>query len=141
MAQVIFYEKPGCINNARQKKLLRLAGHTVVAKNLLTENWAENSLYLRAFFDDKPVAQWFNRSAPMIKQGFINPDGIDEQQAISLIIADPLLIRRPLMQVGVEKLAGFIEQEIDHWIGLSPSETDNDLESCPQASEQRCHEY
>ena len=77
----------------------------------------------------------------MIKQGLINLDSLSEQQAISLMIADPLLIRRPLMQVGVEKSAGFIEQEIDHWIGLSSQKKECDLESCTQSSAQRCHEH
>ena len=50
MATVTFYEKPGCINNTRQKKLLAAAGHQVVAKNLLTEVWQAERL--RAFFGD-----------------------------------------------------------------------------------------
>ena len=37
MAKVIFYEKPGCANNAKQKALLAAAGHEVEARNLLTE--------------------------------------------------------------------------------------------------------
>ena len=39
MATVTFYEKPGCANNTRQKKLLAAAGHQVIAKDLLTEDW------------------------------------------------------------------------------------------------------
>jgi hypothetical protein len=30
MATVHFYEKPGCINNTRQKKILAAAGHEVL---------------------------------------------------------------------------------------------------------------
>jgi len=48
MATVTFYEKPGCINNTRQKKLLAAAGHQVVALNLLTEAWQPDRL--RPFF-------------------------------------------------------------------------------------------
>ena len=32
MATVTFYEKPGCVTNARQKRMLEAAGHTVVAQ-------------------------------------------------------------------------------------------------------------
>ena len=53
MATVTFYEKPGCINNTRQKKLLAAAGHQVEVKNLLTEAWQAERL--RAFFGDMPV--------------------------------------------------------------------------------------
>ena len=72
MARIVFYEKPGCINNVRQKKLLRQAGHTIVARNLLSENWSADASQLQAFFAGKPVSEWFNRSAPAIKQGLIS---------------------------------------------------------------------
>lgn len=32
---VIFYEKPGCGNNARQKQWLRASGHTIIVCKLL----------------------------------------------------------------------------------------------------------
>ena len=134
MAQIIFYEKPGCINNTRQKRLLRQAGHTVIEKSLLIENWTENPLALREFFGDKPVSEWFNRSAPDIKKGVINPELLGEQQAIDLMLVDPLLIRRPLMQVGREKKSGFNEQEVKLWVGLSGEASNADLENCPQNS-------
>ena len=34
MATVVFYEKPGCGNNTKQKVWLAASGHTVLAKNL-----------------------------------------------------------------------------------------------------------
>jgi len=138
MAQIIFYEKPGCINNTKQKKLLRDAGHIVIAKNLLTEDWSDKPLSLLTFFNEMPVNQWFNRSAPAIKQGIIDPDKLDTHQAISVMLSDPLLIRRPLMQVGNEKRAGFNEQDIDSWIGLNSQTDQIDLESCPRTHETVC---
>lgn len=138
MAQVLFYEKPGCINNTRQKKILRQAGHTVVAMNLLTENWTEKGSELRAFFADKPVHEWFNRSAPVIKQGIIDPEKVTAEQAISLMQADPLLIRRPLMQSGSQKMAGFNEQEVMRWIGLATVSSASDLENCPKHHLSQC---
>jgi len=72
MATVYFYEKPGCINNTRQKKLLAAADHQVVAKNLLAEAWQPERL--RAFFGDMAVRDWFNYSAPAIKHGEIEPE-------------------------------------------------------------------
>ncbi len=141
MATVIFYEKPGCINNTRQKKLLRKAGHTVLEKSLLTENWAVKPQQLREFFGTRPVQQWFNRSAPAVKQGLVDPETIDGEQAITLMLADPLLIRRPLMQVGSEKMAGFDEQAVDRWIGLNGSGSNDDLESCPNSAPAApCHD-
>ena len=55
MATVVFYEKPGCINNTRQKRLLVEAGHTVDARNLLTTNWLIDGL--RSYFDGMPLSE------------------------------------------------------------------------------------
>lgn len=48
MSTILFYEKPGCSNNSRQKAQLAAAGHTVIAKSLLTEPWTRERL--RQFF-------------------------------------------------------------------------------------------
>ena len=133
MATVTFYEKPGCSNNTRQKKLLAAAGHQVVAKNLLTETW--QSERLRAFFGALPVRDWFNYSAPAIKHGEIEPEKLAEQEALALMLENPLLIRRPLMQVGDNLMAGFDQQAVDNWIGLQIIEATSDLESCPRTHE------
>ena len=130
MATVYFYEKPGCINNTRQKKLLAAAGHQVVALNLLTEPWQQDRL--RAFFGELAVRDWFNYSAPALKYGEIDPDKLSEQQALALMLENPLLIRRPLMQVGDSLMAGFDQQAVDNWIGLKEIETSQDLENCPR---------
>lgn len=130
MATVTFYEKPGCINNTRQKKLLAAAGHQVVAKNLLTEAWQPERL--RSFFGELSVRDWFNYSAPAIKHGEVEPDKLTEQEALALMLENPLLIRRPLMQVGDTLMAGFDQQAVDNWIGLTEIEAFSVMESCPR---------
>jgi nitrogenase-associated protein len=130
MATVYFYEKPGCINNTRQKKLLVAAGHQVVALNLLTEAWKPERL--RAFFGTSAVRDWFNYSAPAIKLGEIDPDSLTEPEALALMLENPLLIRRPLMQVDDRLMSGFDQQAMDNWIGLKEIELALDLESCPR---------
>jgi nitrogenase-associated protein len=132
MATVIFYEKPECANNKRQKRLLIEAGHTVIAKNLLTEVWQAEQL--RLFFADLPVRDWFNYSAPAIKYGEVEPDTLNEQQALALMLENSLLIRRPLMQVGEVRKAGFNQQQVDAWLSLSPINSEQDLESCPRSA-------
>jgi len=132
MATVTFYEKPGCINNTRQKKLLAAAGHQVVARNLLTEVWHPDRL--RAFFGTLAVLDWFNYSAPAIKYGEIDPENLTELEALTLMLENPLLIRRPLMQAGDSLMAGFDQQAVNKWIGLQKTGTTStpDLESCPR---------
>ncbi len=138
MTTVIFYEKTGCINNTKQKALLAAAGHIVDARNLLTEPWTPDRL--RQFFGDRPIAQCFNRTAPAIKSGQVQPNQVDAETALALMVQDPLLIRRPLMQVGDRYEIGFDQAAVDQWIGLSAVEgagekrdrlIQQDLETCP----------
>ena len=105
MATVVFYEKPGCGNNTKQKVWLAASGHTVLAKSLLTEKWTAERL--RPFFGDLPVAQWFNPAAPRVKSGEVKPVELDAETALSMMLAEPLLIRRPLMDVDGEFHVGF----------------------------------
>ncbi|WP_413161105.1 ArsC/Spx/MgsR family protein [Capilliphycus salinus ALCB114379] len=132
MANVVFYEKPGCKNNTKQKGLLQAAGHHLDARNLLTESWTPQKL--RPFFGNLPVADWFNRSAPRIKSGEVDPSQVSEEIALNLMIADPLLIRRPLIQVGEICRVGFDPDAINTWIGLnSTTPLSEDLETCPRS--------
>jgi nitrogenase-associated protein len=128
MAAVVFYEKPGCINNTKQKRWLRESGHEVIERNLLTHAWS--AAELRRFFADLPITQWFNPSAPRIKSGEITPELLDAEQAIALMLAEPLLIRRPLMQVHETTMVGFEREAVDHWIGLKQRAQTDNLEVC-----------
>lgn len=141
MATVIFYEKPGCINNTRQKALLQAAGHQLEVHDLLRVAWTSDRL--RPFFGQHPVVEWFNPNAPPIKSGEIIPEQLDADTALALIVANPLLIRRPLLQVEEHKAVGFDPVHIDAWIGLSPATPEQqsvydrfitaDLQTCPHS--------
>lgn len=105
MAYIVFYEKPGCGTNARQKKALEAAGHTLDVRNLLTEPWTAERL--RAFFGPTPVAAWFNPAAPQVKSGAVDPAKVTAQTAVAMMLKDPLLIRRPLVEAEGLRCAGF----------------------------------
>ena len=130
MVQVIFYEKPGCINNAKQKALLWTAGHEVIAYNILKTPWTVSNL--RPFFGDLPVTEWFNKTAPLVKSGEVVPENLDPETALQLMTKNPLLIRRPLIQVGNTYQVGFNRDQIDAWIGLASPKIVKDLETCPR---------
>jgi len=130
MVDIIFYEKPGCINNTKQKKLLAAAGHRVESRNLLTENWSREKLL--DYFDFMSVTMWFNTSAPEISSGKLDPSELSEEVALDLMIENPVLIRRPLMRVGDECWVGFDVNMVDQWIGLTGISNKDDLESCPR---------
>lgn len=118
MARVIFYEKPGCAGNARQKALLLASGHDVEARDLLSEPWSASSL--RPYFGAKPVREWFNAASPRVTSGEVDPDAVNPQQALVMMILDPTLIRRPLMRIGDHCEAGFDAEAVGKWIGLKP---------------------
>ena len=135
LATVDFWEKPGCAGNARQKAALTAAGHTVVAHNLLAEPWTAATL--PPFFTGKPVVEWFNRNAARIKSGEIRPETLTESGALALLLADPLLIRRPLMRVGTQHASGFVAAEVAAWIGLTETGAAVD-ESCQKRTGCAC---
>lgn len=132
MAVITFYEKPGCANNTRQKVLLAAAGHTVQAKNLLTEPWTKERLL--AFFGKRLVADWFNRAAPKVKSGEVVPESLDAETALAMLRAEPLLIRRPLIEADGRREVGFDLEVIDAWLGLN-KKPEGDLEGCPKRHE------
>lgn len=116
MALVRFWQKPGCRGNARQIAALTAAGHHVEVHDLLSHPWTAGEL--RPFFGGRPVAEWFNRSAPAVKAGEVVPSALDEAAALALLLRAPLLIRRPLLESGGRREAGFDPARIDAWLGL-----------------------
>jgi nitrogenase-associated protein len=127
MATIVFYEKPGCGNNTKQKVWLAASGHTVLPKNLLIERWTAEKL--RPFFGAMPIEKWFNPSAPSVKSGEIDPTAYTEEEALAMMVEQPLLIRRPLMDIEGELRAGFEARAVDAWIGLNDSQPKD--EPCP----------
>ncbi len=128
MTHIVFYEKPGCGGNAKQKALLQAAGHTLDVRSLLAEPWTADRLL--AFFGALPVSDWFNRAAPRVKSGEVQPESLTADQALALMLAEPLLIRRPLMQVGDERMVGFDTAQVDAWVGLAAHTPDKNMEGC-----------
>jgi len=134
MAVVTFYEKPGCKGNLRQKTLLAAAGHTVRAKSLKTEPWTAERLL--QFLGALPVAEWFNPAAPDIKSGQIVPENLGFEDALHLLLSNPLLIRRPLMEVDDERMVGFDVARVDAWLGLNGIELpEGNIEACVHGPE------
>jgi nitrogenase-associated protein len=138
MTHIVFYEKPGCGGNARQRTALVAAGHTLDRRNLLTANWTPDKLL--AFLAPLPVADWFNRAAPRVKSGEVRPEALDTSAALALLLQEPLLIRRPLMQRtdNDTRLVGFDTAAVDAWVGLGTNPVSaSTLEGCASPTE-RC---
>jgi nitrogenase-associated protein len=131
LATIVFYQKPGCGTNGRQKRMLEDAGHTVIARNLLTEPWSTERLL--GFFAGTPVASWFNPAALCVKSGEIDPAKTDAAAALALMLDDPLLIRRPLVETDRERCAGFDREPVISLLGRVASREDQAC-SRPDAS-------
>jgi len=127
MSKLVFYEKPRCISNQRQKKYLRSLGIAFEVKNLLSEPWTVENL--RSFFGEEPIHRWFNSSAPMVKSGEVDIRRIDAQHALKWMINEPLLIRRPLLELGAIKQSGFEPGPVLSALKIT-LEPPEDLQSC-----------
>lgn len=141
MADIVFYEKPGCAGNARQRALLEAAGHRLQRRDLLTEPWTRERLL--AFLAPLPVTQWFNRNAPRIRRGELRPEDFDADRALDALLADPLLIRRPLMERSDgARMAGFDTGEVERFVGLGGAGAlaPASLEGCAAVQERHGHE-
>jgi len=133
MTDIIFFQKPGCGTNARQKLALEQAGHSVEVRDLLREGWTAERL--RGFFGDLPVMAWFNPAAPKIKSGDIEPAQLDAAAALSLLVAEPLLIRRPLIEAGAKRCAGFDNDVVAELLGRRDGRVG---ENCSRPNQMPC---
>jgi nitrogenase-associated protein len=142
VTDVIFYEKTGCSGNARQKAALEAAGHRVEARDLRDVAWSRARLL--TFLGDLPIAEWFNPNAPAVKRGEIVPGELNESLALGLLQADPLLIRRPLLEAAGRREVGFDVARIDAWLGLGEAvrSAGNVLNACQHGHDpaHRCHD-
>ncbi|WP_345984483.1 ArsC/Spx/MgsR family protein [Sulfurimonas sp. HSL-1656] len=136
MTLVLFYEKPGCATNARQKKLLYKAGCTLIVQNLLALNMGPDEL--RTYLDERPVAEWFNPNAPAVKEGRVDPTAFNAETALSMLLQDPILIRRPLISVNGHRMCGFDQAKIEGIIN-TPLGTPID-NSCSSENGEPCPE-
>jgi len=133
--RIVFWEKPGCMGNARQKALLATGGHEIEARSLPDHRWTREEL--APFLAGLEVPDWFNRGARRVKEGEVNPDAVDRETAYSILLADPILVKRPLLEIDGEKKLGFDLGWIESKVGALPSTErvnrvrGEDLTSCP----------
>ena len=117
MKLVIFYEKPGCVTNTKQKKSLQQAGCMLIVKNLLDHGMSEEELL--SYLEKRPVSEWFNPNAPAIKKKQIDPHSYTKEEALPMLFGNPILIRRPLISVEGRRMCGFDKKKIEGILGTS----------------------
>ncbi len=134
MTSMIFFEKPGCINGEKQKKILIQAGNTLQCINILEHKWTEDKLL--PFIQGKEPSTMMNYTAPAIKNGRIHPDRLSFQEAVSLMIADPILIKRPLIQIDQQYIQGFDDERLAAHLGTWDNR--EDVTTCPNLHTLSC---
>ncbi|PLX49277.1 MAG: hypothetical protein C0613_07910 [Desulfobulbaceae bacterium] len=136
MADIIFYEKPGCINGEKQKAILRAAGHTLQCLNILKQTWSHNRL--GEFMAGKTATEMMNHTAPAIKNGEIVPEQLSASQALDLMVKEPILIKRPLIEVDGHKIQGFNDARLAPYLGDWHGR--EDVVTCPNLQILSCDE-
>ncbi len=134
MAHIFFYTKIGCMTSTKQIDLLRQSGHNVEVRDLLAHPWQPEELL--SYFGSMPVKLWYNPNAPRVKSGEIDPACYDSAAALKTMLDDHLLIRRPLMESGGNRMCGFDPAKVHAWIGLAASDeaisNSVDYQTCSQ---------
>lgn len=102
---VSFYEKSGCKGNAKQKKVLRDHGYKVQAIDMLNKKWDAKTLC--SFIGEKKLSQYVNPKAPQVMRGGWSPEKFSDEEILSAMLADPILIKRPLIFYRGEFGCGF----------------------------------
>jgi nitrogenase-associated protein len=134
--KIVFYEKPGCINNGKQKNILAAAGHTLECRDILQHPWQEEELL--AFVAGKKPAAMMNHTAPAIKNGEIDPKALTFEQAFALMLENPILIRRPLIEVEGRCIQGFDHPLLQPYLGSWDGR--EDVITCPKLHATACDE-
>lgn len=136
MATITFYEKPGCINGEKQKNILEAAGHKLQCINILSHSWSREELlrYVRG----KGVNTIVNYTAPKVKNGEINPEELTFEEAVALMIKDPILIKRPLIQIDSLYIQGFDDDRLKPYLGSWNGK--EDVITCPNLMKLSCDE-
>lgn len=113
---ILFYEKPGCAGNKKQQNILKNQGLSFQTKSILDTPWTKESLF--AFFKDLDKSQIINPFAPKIKNNELDIENTSKEELIELMCQEPILIKRPLLEIGEHKLCGFDIDKINEIFDL-----------------------
>ena len=122
-----FYEKTGCSGNAKQKELLKSHNISFSVKSLLDTSWTKETL--SEFFKGLEVIDIFNPFAPQIRDKEIDINTLSKDEAIELMIKNPILIKRPLLDINGVKICGFDIEKINELLNTN-IDTNKKLNTC-----------
>lgn len=100
-----FYGKSKCVTNLKQRRLLENLGVEYRFFDLLKEPWTPAKL--EKFVGNKPINECLNPTAPAVKSGQLDLNGMSRESLILRMCKEPVLIRRPLLVIGSWTAIGF----------------------------------
>jgi nitrogenase-associated protein len=127
----IFFEKRGCGGNARQKELLKKHNITFEVKDLLNTKWSYDDLV--GYFEGLEIVDMFNSFAPQIRDKQIDISKLSFYEAINLMIRNPILIKRPLLDINGVKICGFDIEKINKLLNTN-IDTNKKLNTCSSSN-------
>ena len=130
--KVIFYEKTGCGGNHRQKELLSAHGIDLEVRSILDTKWDRSML--EAFFEGLSPHEMINPFAPQFKEDDFDLNAYSKDALIDKMIAEPILIKRPLIEVGDVKLCGFDIEKLNLLLNTKMPSTKN-INACLSSDE------
>lgn len=134
MAFIQFFEKPKCINGEKQKTILLEAGNDLECINILEHTWSREEL--APFIAGKEPVLIMNHTAPAIKKGEIVPANLQYNEAVALMIENPILIKRPLIRVDGMSIQGFTDERLTPYLGAWDGK--DDVVTCPNLRTLSC---
>jgi arsenate reductase-like glutaredoxin family protein len=79
-----------------------------------------------------------NHTAPAIKKGEIVPENLQHDEAVTLMIENPILIKRPLIRVDGMSIQGFTDERLTPYLGAWDGK--DDVITCPNLRSISCDE-
>ena len=86
------------------KAELSQKGIDLVERDFFQNGFTENEL--RALIGDRPVSGYFSYNSPSFRKMGLDRDRLSDDQLITMMVEEPRLVRRPLIQVSGELVVG-----------------------------------
>lgn len=114
MAKMIFFANNNCTSSCQKKELLLKAGNSLQCLDLLKQEWTRESLL--PFVRGRDPLQIMDSSAEEIKSGAIDPLLLTFDKAVELMVASPVLIKGPLVQVDGLSIQGTADKRLQRYM-------------------------
>ena len=110
---MLFIEYPKCSTCKRAKKFLEDRGIAFQDRHIVEENPTEEELTKWIEMSGLPMKKFFNTSGMKYKELRLKDrlPGMSQEEQISLLASDGMLVKRPLLIDGDRVLVGFKEKD------------------------------